>query len=81
MSVEAWTTVLVILSFILYTYIGWRSRVQDTKGFFVADRDIPSIANGAATAADWLKKNKYSTIVNDGCSILELIEGWTNWSR
>jgi cation/acetate symporter len=54
MSVEAWTTVLVILSFILYTYIGWRSRVQDTKGFFVADQDIPSIANGAATAADWM---------------------------
>ena len=53
MSVEAWTT-LVILSFILYTYIGWRSRVQDNKGFFVADRDIPSIANGAATAADWM---------------------------
>ncbi|MBD1995068.1 cation acetate symporter [Oculatella sp. FACHB-28] len=54
MSVEAWTTVLVILSFILYIYIGWRSRVQDTQGFFVADRDIPSIANGAATAADWM---------------------------
>jgi cation/acetate symporter len=54
MSVEVWTTVLVILSFILYLYIGWRSRVQDTQGFFVADRDIPSIANGAATAADWM---------------------------
>jgi cation/acetate symporter len=54
MSVEVWTTVLVILSFILYIYIGWKSRVQDTKGFFVADQGIPSIANGAATAADWM---------------------------
>lgn len=54
MSVEVWTTVLVILSFILYLYIGWRSRVQDTKGFFVADQGVPSIANGAATAADWM---------------------------
>lgn len=54
MSVEVWTTVLVILSFMIYTYIGWRSRVQDTKGFFVADQGVPSVANGAATAADWM---------------------------
>jgi cation/acetate symporter len=54
MSVEAWTILLVMLSFVLYLYIGWKSRVQDTKGFFVADQDIPSIANGAATAADWM---------------------------
>ncbi|MEM8676591.1 MAG: sodium:solute symporter family protein [Cyanobacteria bacterium P01_G01_bin.67] len=54
MSVEAWTTVFVIISFIIYLYIGWRSRVKDSKGFFVADRGIPAIANGAATAADWM---------------------------
>lgn len=54
MSVEAWTTLLVLLSFIVYLYIGWRSRVQDSQGFFVADRGIPAIANGAATAADWM---------------------------
>lgn len=54
MSVEVWTIVLVILSFVLYIYIGWQSRVEDTKGFFVADQDIPSVANGAATAADWM---------------------------
>lgn len=54
MSVEVWTTILVVISFILYLYIGWRSRVRDSKGFYVADRDIPSLANGAATAADWM---------------------------
>ena len=54
MPVEAWTTVFVIISFILYLYIGWRSRVKDSKGFFVADQGVPSIANGAATAADWM---------------------------
>ncbi len=54
MSVEAWTTILVLISFILYLYIGWRSRVKDTKGFFVAGQGIPSLANGAATAADWM---------------------------
>lgn len=54
MSAEAWTIVLVILSFIVYIYIGWQSRVRDTKGFFVADQGIPALANGAATAADWM---------------------------
>lgn len=54
MTVEVWTTVLVIITFMVYLYIGWRSRVQDSKGFFVADRGIPALANGAATAADWM---------------------------
>lgn len=54
MSVEVWTTIIVILSFLLYLYIGWRSRVQDSEGFFVAERGVPALANGAATAADWM---------------------------
>lgn len=51
---EVWTTVFVIITFMVYLYIGWRSRVKDTKGFFVADQGVPAIANGAATAADWM---------------------------
>ncbi|WP_413161234.1 sodium:solute symporter family protein [Capilliphycus salinus ALCB114379] len=54
MSVEVWTTVLVLISFILYLYIGWSSRVRDSKGFYVAGQGVPSLANGAATAADWM---------------------------
>ena len=54
MSIEVWTIALAILSFAIYTYIGWRSRVGDTRGFFVADQGVPAIANGAATAADWM---------------------------
>jgi len=53
-SVELWTIVLVGLSFVLYIYIGWQSRVENTKDFFIAGQGIPSIANGAATAADWM---------------------------
>ncbi|MBE9037629.1 VC_2705 family sodium/solute symporter [aff. Roholtiella sp. LEGE 12411] len=54
MSVEIWTIVLVGLSFLVYIYIGWQSRVENTKDFFIAGQGIPSIANGAATAADWM---------------------------
>ncbi|MBD2046466.1 cation acetate symporter [Coleofasciculus sp. FACHB-64] len=54
MSVEIWTILLVSLSFIGYLYIGWQSRVKESAGFFVAGRGVPPIANGAATAADWM---------------------------
>ena len=54
MSVELWTMLFVVITFILYLYIGWRSRVKDSKGFFVADQNVPAVANGAATAADWM---------------------------
>lgn len=54
MSVEVWTIAFVVITFAIYLYIGWRSRVRDSQGFFVADRGVPAIANGAATAADWM---------------------------
>ncbi|WP_414563188.1 MULTISPECIES: sodium:solute symporter family protein [unclassified Anabaena] len=54
MSVEIWTILLVGLSFLGYIYIGWQSRVKNSKDFFIAGQGIPSIANGAATAADWM---------------------------
>ncbi|MBD2342696.1 sodium:solute symporter family protein [Anabaena subtropica] len=54
MSVETWTLLIVGLSFVAYIYIGWQSRVKSSKDFYVAGQGIPSIANGAATAADWM---------------------------
>ena len=54
MTVEVWTIAFVVITFVIYLYIGWRSRVRDSQGFFVADRGVPAIANGAATAADWM---------------------------
>ncbi|MCH7870921.1 MAG: cation acetate symporter [Planctomycetes bacterium] len=48
------TFVFVTITFVMYLYIGWRSRVRETGGFYVAGRGVPAIANGAATAADWM---------------------------
>ncbi|NIP70855.1 MAG: cation acetate symporter [Planctomycetales bacterium] len=57
-SDAGWTTlytfVFVTITFMVYLYIGWRSRVRETEGFYVAGRGVPAIANGAATAADWM---------------------------
>jgi cation/acetate symporter len=54
MSAELWTYVIVGLSFAMYIWIGYSNRVRDTKGFYVAGQGVPAIANGAATAADWM---------------------------
>ena len=54
MSVQAWTFLFVGATFGLYLFIAWRSRVSDTKGFYVAGQGIPAAANGMATAADWM---------------------------
>jgi cation/acetate symporter len=53
-SVEAWTYLLVGLSFAGYLYIGYMNRVRDTRGFYVAGQGVPAVFNGAATAADWM---------------------------
>jgi len=54
MGVEGWTYLFVGLTFGLYLVIAWLSRVRDTKGFYVAGQGVPAIANGMATAADWM---------------------------
>ncbi len=54
MSVETWSYIFIGISFAGYLYIGYMNRVKTTTGFYVAGRGIPAIANGAATAADWM---------------------------
>lgn len=54
MEVRGWTLLFVFLSFGLYLVIAWLSRVKTTKGFYVAGQGVPAMANGMATAADWM---------------------------
>jgi cation/acetate symporter len=58
-SVQAWTYLLVGLTFSVYLAIAWLSRVRDTKGFYVAGQGVPAVANGMATAADWMSAASY----------------------
>lgn len=52
--IRFYTYLFVGLTFGLYLLIAWMSRVKDTAGFYVAGRGVPAIANGTATAADWM---------------------------
>ena len=54
MNVQAWTFVMVALSFTLYIGVALWSRAYSTKEFYVAGTGVPPLANGMATAADWM---------------------------
>ena len=54
MSVQAWTFVMVGLSFALYIGVAIWSKASSTSDFYVAGNKVPSVINGMATAADWM---------------------------
>ena len=54
MTVQAWTFVLVGLSFALYIGVAIATRANSTKEFYVAGSGVSPLANGMATAADWM---------------------------
>ena len=53
-GVMIWTYVMVIASFAIYIGIAVWSRASTTKDFYVAGTGVSPIANGMATAADWM---------------------------
>ncbi len=54
MSVQTWTWIIVGVTFLLYFGIAFWSRVGSTKDFYVAGGGVSPLANGMATAADWM---------------------------
>ncbi len=54
MNVQTWTYILVGITFALYIGIAIWSRAGSTKEFYVAGGGVSPLANGMATAADWM---------------------------
>ena len=54
MSILDWTYIMVGVTFTMYLSIAWISMVKTTKGFYVAGGGVSPLANGMATAADWM---------------------------
>jgi len=72
---------MVGITFSIYISIAWASRVKDTKGFYVAGGSVPPLANGMATAADWMSAASFISMAGlisfmgyTGCIYLM---GWT----
>ena len=81
MSVQILTYIFVALSFSLYIGIAIWSRAGSTKEFYVAGGGVPPLANGMATAADWMSAASFismagliSFLGRDGTFYLM---GWT----
>ncbi|MDP1696398.1 MAG: sodium:solute symporter family protein [Xanthomonadaceae bacterium] len=81
MSVQAWTYLIVGLSFALYIGIAFWARVSSTKEFYIAGGGIHPVANGMATAADWMSAASFISMAGlisfmgyDGAVYLM---GWT----
>lgn len=81
MNVQIWTYLFVALSFGLYIGIAIWSRAGSTKEFYVAGGGVPPLANGMATAADWMSAASFismagliSFLGRDGTFYLM---GWT----
>ncbi|MCK0158853.1 cation acetate symporter [Cellulophaga sp. F20128] len=54
MTVQVWTYIIVGITFALYIGIAIWARAGSTKEFYVAGGGVSPLANGLATAADWM---------------------------
>ncbi len=81
LNVQEWTYLIVGFTFSIYIAIAIWSRVQTTKDFYVAGAGVSPLANGMATAADWMSAASFISMAGiisfagyDGAVYLM---GWT----
>ena len=81
MSLQIWICIIVGLTFALYIGIAIWSKAGSTNEFYIAGKGVNPIANGMATAADWMSAASFismagiiSFIGYDGSVYLM---GWT----
>ena len=81
MSSQILTYLFVALSFGLYAAIAIWSRAGSTKDFYVASSGVGPIANGMATAADWMSAASFISLAGIiafmGYSSSVYLIGWT----
>ena len=54
MDVQTWTYIIVGITFLIYISIAIWSKANSTKEFYIAGKGVSPLANGMATAADWM---------------------------
>ena len=81
LPVQTWTYILVGITFTLYIGIAIWARADSTKEFYVAGGGVSPLANGMATAADWMSAASFISMAGiisfagyDGAVYLM---GWT----
>lgn len=81
MSIQIWTWILVGITFTLYIGIAIWSRASSTKEFYVAGGGVSPLANGLATAADWMSAASFISMAGiisfGGYDGSVYLMGWT----
>lgn len=81
MSVQAWTYLIVGLSFAVYLGIAIWSRAGNTGEFYVAGKGVNPIVNGMATGADWMSAASFLSMAGiisfQGYAGGKYLMGWT----
>jgi cation/acetate symporter len=65
----------------IYALIGWMSRTMQLDAYYVAGRQVPTVFNGMATAADWMSGASFVAMAGGiymgGHPYLAFVVGWT----
>jgi cation/acetate symporter len=81
MGVQEWTFLIVGLTFALYIGVAIWARAGSTKEFYVAGGGVSPLANGMATAADWMSAASYLSMAGLisflGYGGSQYLMGWT----
>ncbi len=81
MGIQTWTFIIVGITFALYIGIAIWARAGSTKEFYVAGGGVSPLANGMATAADWMSAASYLSMAGlisfMGYSGAQYLMGWT----
>ena len=81
MSVQTWTWILVGITFSLYFGIAIWARAGSTKEFYIAGGGVSPLANGMATAADWMSAASFISMAGiisfSGYDGSVYLMGWT----
>ncbi len=81
MGIQTWTFLIVGLTFILYIGVAIWARAGSTKEFYVAGGGVSPLANGMATAADWMSAASYLSMAGlisfTGYAGSQYLMGWT----
>ena len=71
----------VTFTVVIYATIGWLSRTMDVGAYYVAGRQVPTVFNGMATAADWMSGASFVAMAGGiyfgGHGYLAFVVGWT----
>jgi cation/acetate symporter len=81
MDIQIMTYIIVGITFALYIGIAIWSRAGSTKEFYVAGGGVSPLANGLATAADWMSAASFISmaglISTQGYDGSVYLMGWT----